>query len=78
MPEFESSSKALAGVKADAEAVVELGRRTSNDVSQLRRDIEALLNKMKDLKDKISESSQCLSRRYSFPQESVTNAPSRL
>lgn len=56
LPEFESSKKALSIVKPNAEAVVELGRRTTNDVGQLRRDIESLLNKMKELKDKISKS----------------------
>ncbi|VDD78415.1 unnamed protein product [Mesocestoides corti] len=56
-PEFENSDKALAAIKPQAEAVVELGKRTTNDVDQLRRDIEALLLKMKELRDKITNTS---------------------
>ena len=44
----------LEAARPQAEMVIELGKRTSNDVSQLRRDIDALLNKMKELKDKLS------------------------
>uniref|UniRef100_A0A0R3WV66 t-SNARE coiled-coil homology domain-containing protein n=1 Tax=Hydatigena taeniaeformis TaxID=6205 RepID=A0A0R3WV66_HYDTA len=52
--EFKSSSGALENVRPQADVVIELGKRTSNDVSQLRKDIDTLLNKMKELKDKIS------------------------
>lgn len=52
--EFKSSSDVLGAVRPQAEVVIELGKRTSNDVSQLSKDIDTLLNKMKELKDKIS------------------------
>ncbi|VDO02613.1 unnamed protein product [Rodentolepis nana] len=53
--DFKSSSDVLEGVRPQANSVIEIGKRTSTDVSQLGRDIEALLNKMKELKDKISK-----------------------
>ncbi|KAH9280970.1 Laminin-like protein lam-2 [Echinococcus granulosus] len=55
--EFKSSSDVLDAVRPQAEVVVELGKRASNDVSQLSKDIDALLNKMKELKDKITKTS---------------------
>ena len=53
--EFKSSSDVLETARPQAEMVIELGKRTTNDVGQLRKDIDALINKMKGLKDKISD-----------------------
>lgn len=52
--DFKTSSDALEAVRPQTNSLLEIGKRTSTEVAQLDRDIEALLNKMKELKDKIS------------------------
>ncbi|KAM3178794.1 hypothetical protein ACTXT7_001828 [Hymenolepis weldensis] len=55
--DFKSSSDALEAVRPQTNSLIEIGKRTSTEVAQLDRDIEALLNKMKELKDKITNTS---------------------
>lgn len=62
--DFKSSSDELESVRPQASAVIEIGKRTSTEVGQLGRDIEALLNKMKELKDKISRFELCITCPY--------------